>query len=368
MSRWGALCLLGLQGCQQPSDYTVPVAEKSERVVRFCGAPGALPEDVPADFEARTGIRVVVETADSMEDMMAELIAEPMRWDVLHVREYLVPALREWHLLAPLDFGKLPGLKNLDWRFLDQPFDPGNRYSLPSTWGITVLAYRTDKMPKPPVSWTALWDDAYAGHIVMPDDPHTCMALALLGLGYLPDTAEAGEWDAAGESLKKQARLVKGYLKPDQRVEALVKGDCWLTPLDGCDIASLLESTDPVRWVVPAEGGLRWINTLAVLRDAEHQEEAYAFLDYLLEPRPAAQVATFQMSATPNKAAEALVTDDERKRSAMYPDSDVLSRCRLAGWDSPASRRVRNSVWPMLVSNQPAAWAVTAVTTNSTTP
>ncbi|MFH0878654.1 MAG: spermidine/putrescine ABC transporter substrate-binding protein [Lentisphaerota bacterium] len=358
------LCLLGqvaltfallLPGCQKPPDYTLPVAEKKEAVIHMGGLPEALAEDVAADFEKRTGIRVQREAVDSMEVLASGVQTEPSRWDVIVARDHAIASLRKQGLLTALDFGELPCLKNLDWRFLDLAFDPGNRYSVPLDWGVTVLAYRKDKLEKPPSSWQILWDKKLAGHVLMPEDPHLCMSLSLLSLGYAPDSTVLKELEEAGSNLVRQSSHVLAYAPAQTVAEALAQGTCWVAPMDGSDMALLMDESDPVGWTIPAEGALRWMDLLAIPRDAEHLKEAHTFINYLLEPKPASHSAGFLMRATPNKEAEALVDNTLRTNLLVYPDSDLLARCRFTGSDDLDRRRIMNLSWIALQAERPEA-------------
>ena len=44
-------------------------------------------------------------------------------------------------LLLVIDHSKLPNLQNIDPYFLDLPFDPENKYSIPYFWGTVGVVY-----------------------------------------------------------------------------------------------------------------------------------------------------------------------------------------------------------------------------------
>ena len=99
-----------------------------------------LPQEVVAEFERRTGIHANVDTYDSNEAVLAKLQSGVADYDVAVPSDYMLKILIPQGLVRPLDHGRLPHLKNLDPRFLNQQYDPGNGHSVPYLWGTTVAA------------------------------------------------------------------------------------------------------------------------------------------------------------------------------------------------------------------------------------
>lgn len=56
-------------------------------------------------------------------------------FDVVIPSDYAIAKMREENLLLPLDHSKLPNLANIDSKFMNLSFDPGNKYSVPYFWG-----------------------------------------------------------------------------------------------------------------------------------------------------------------------------------------------------------------------------------------
>ncbi|TXK90896.1 extracellular solute-binding protein, partial [Parageobacillus sp. SY1] len=92
-------------------------------------------------FEKQTGIKVIYQTFDSNEAMMAKIAQGGTTFDVAVPSEYAISKMKEDGLLIPLDHSKLPNLKYINPRFLNLSFDPGNKYSVPYFWGTVGIVY-----------------------------------------------------------------------------------------------------------------------------------------------------------------------------------------------------------------------------------
>ncbi|MEO6195378.1 MAG: extracellular solute-binding protein, partial [Thermoanaerobaculia bacterium] len=96
-----------------------------------------LPREVVDEFTRRTGIEVNVDTYDSNEAVLEKLQSGVADYDLVVPSDYMLKVLIPQGLVRPLDRARLPHFKNLDPRFLNQKFDPGNGHSIPYLWGTT---------------------------------------------------------------------------------------------------------------------------------------------------------------------------------------------------------------------------------------
>lgn len=110
-------------------------------------------------FEEETGIKVIYETFDSNEAMMTKIEQGGTTYDIAIPSEYMIDKMRQEDLLVPLDHSKLPNLKNIDERFINLPFDPENKYSVPYFWGTVGIVYNSKMLGgKEITAWADLWD------------------------------------------------------------------------------------------------------------------------------------------------------------------------------------------------------------------
>ena len=90
-----------------------------------------LPEDVQQRFTEQTGIKLVVDEYDDNETLLSKLQSGVADYDVIVPSDYMVGTLIKQKLIQPIDRTKLSNWANLDPQLLDQPFDPGNKHSVP---------------------------------------------------------------------------------------------------------------------------------------------------------------------------------------------------------------------------------------------
>ena len=147
-------------------------------------------ENTIPDFEKEFGVKVVYDNYSSNEELLAKLQAGATGCDLIFPSDYMVGIMREEGLLEKLDLENIPKLKNIDEKFRDLPFDPGNAYSIPYLWGTTGMGFNADKVTEKADSWKILWDEKYKGRISMLDDMRGLVNPALKLLGYSINTTD----------------------------------------------------------------------------------------------------------------------------------------------------------------------------------
>ena len=95
--------------------------------------------DLLKKFEKEKGIRVVLETFDSNEAMLAKIKNGGTSYDIAVPSEYAIQKMKNEKLLLPIDHNKIPNLKNINEDFMDLPFDKKNNYSIPYFWGTVGI-------------------------------------------------------------------------------------------------------------------------------------------------------------------------------------------------------------------------------------
>jgi spermidine/putrescine transport system substrate-binding protein len=125
-------------------------------------------------FQKEFGVRVIEDHFSSNEEMLAKLQAGGGGYDVIVPTDYTVRTLIREDRLAPLNPEHLPNLKNIEARFLNPAYDPGNRFSVPYLWGVTGIGCSRKAVMPPPTSWHDLFGPStlkkYPGRISMLND------------------------------------------------------------------------------------------------------------------------------------------------------------------------------------------------------
>jgi spermidine/putrescine transport system permease protein len=278
-------------------------------------------------FEARHGVRVNVDLYDTNEAMLAKVQTGNVSYDVLCPSNYPIEVLKKQNLLRPLDHSALPNLKNLDPQFLNQAYDPGNRFSVPYFWNTCGIAYSRKRVGKVD-SWAALWDERFRQRVLMVDDPREVFAVALKRLGKSVNATDPETLAAAKHLLIAQKPLVRTYNSSNYE-DVLLSGDVWIAHGWNGQFAKAMEQDPDLEYVVPKEGGTLSVDSLVIPATAPHPDLAHAFLDFTMEPEIAAEICRTMKYSSPNLAALPLLPEAIRWNRAIFPPEDVKARLEL---------------------------------------
>ena len=300
-------------------------------------------ESTIADFEARTGIKVTYDVYDSNEVLQTKLLTGGSGYDVVVPSAAPTNHLIQAGALRKLDRSKLKNLANMDPRILQivTAFDPGNEHALPYLWGTTGIGYNPDLVEKVLGTRTidslaAVFDPAIASKlaqcgITMLDAPNDMFTVAFNYLGLDPNSQRPQDWAAAEAALKKAAPYVR-YYHSSRYVSDLASGEVcvsigWSGALQQArSRGAQAETPVKVVYVIPKEGAMIWFDMMAIPTDAPHPENAYAFLDYLMEPKVIADISNTVGQANGNVAALPYVAETLRNDPSVYPTSEVFER------------------------------------------
>jgi spermidine/putrescine transport system substrate-binding protein len=279
------------------------------------------------DFEELCGVTVTYDIFDSNEDMLARIRQGNPGYDIIFPLSYYVPVMVREELLVPIDLEKIPNLANIQEAFQERDYDPGNEYTVPYLISTLGIGYNTEAFPDGITSWEQVW--AHEGNVAWIDDPRTMLGIALNILGYDANTQDADEIvEARDYLLENGANVVQ--VAADDGQEWLARGDVdvaveWSG--DVFQIAADCECED-FAYVIPEEGTLFELDAVAIPVDAPNPDLAMVFMDYLLHPQVAADIANYTGYATPNAVAleAGLVDPAYAEDPAIYPSTEVMER------------------------------------------
>ena len=279
-------------------------------------------------FEDETGISIKYTTMTSNEEMLVKLASADNIYDVCFPSDYLIEKLVADDLLYAIDKTNIPNLSNIDPRFLDLSFDPGNKYSVPYMWGTVGILYNTTMVTDPVDSWNILWDEKYAGQILMYDSMRDTIGITLKKLGLDINTRNEADILAAQEALIAQKPLVRAYLTDDIKME-LINGSAAMGVVYSGDAVYCISENPDLAYVVPKEGSNVWFDNIIIPKTSKHTAEAEQFINFLCDAKVAAQNSDYIGFSTPNAAALALMDPAYAEDPTYNPPQDVLDRCQI---------------------------------------
>ncbi len=335
---------LALVGAAAPSLLAACAREAEKGVVNFFNWSKYIGSDTLPRFTRRTGIKVNYEEFADEEEMFAKLKSGARGYDLMIGTDYMIPRLKALDLLDPYPPGAIKNLGNVDAKFRNPPYDPGNALTLPYLWGTTGIAYNKEKVRKAPTSWWDLWDERYKGRISILDNVRACVATALLMKGYPQTTKDPKAYQEVRELFLKQKPLVKQYSSATY-IDSLVAGEVHIAMAWSGDVLQAARENPRLDYVIPKEGSFMWVDNLCLVKGSPHREEAVRLADYLLEGPVAAETANTVRYASPNAAARAGLDKALLKDPRVYPPPALAARIRFYDPLDSETTQLWNEAW-----------------------
>jgi len=290
--------------------------------------------EVLQEFKKRTGITVketYFESDTERNDILVE--ADGRGYDLTIVDGVTLQVLANRGWLEPVLDETMPNLKHIDprWR---KGHPMAETYAVPFFWGTTGIAYRKDLVKKPVTSWMDLFqpDESLRGKIGMVSETKEAIGLAMKALGHPLNSPETNHLNEVEKLLIDQAPYVKTYKYVSlDKNSSLVNGDVVMAILYNGDTLMVQEFNENIAYVLPREGGVLWIDYLAIMNSSTKKDEVRKFINFLNEPEIAARLADYLYFATPNNAAKALMPNEYLEHPVIYPSGSALEKSELLG-------------------------------------
>jgi spermidine/putrescine transport system substrate-binding protein len=266
---------------------------------------GYMAPDAIDAFKAATGVDAELVVHATNEEIMGKLVASGGKgYDVVFVSSPFAEVLHNLGLSEPIDHAKVPNLANLYPEANALDHDPGNRFSVPYTWGTTGLCYRTDLVAEAPDSWNDLLSpsDDLKGKVTMLATDRWLLAAGQLAKGYSVNETDAAKLAEVKDALIAAKANLLAY--DDTTFYAkLVSGEASLVHAwDGwCNYA--IAEDENARYVIPTEGSDLWVDTMVVLKASENKDAAFQFINFMLDAKNHAWAAENILYKVPNKPA-----------------------------------------------------------------
>lgn len=248
-------------------------------------------------FEADTGCKVTVKTANTSDEMVA--LMNEGGFDLVTASGDASLRLIAGGRVQPINIDLIPSWSTVDDRLKNAPWHTvdGVHYGVPYMWGPNVLMYNTDVFKEAPTSWNVVFEEmtlpdgqsnkgrvqAYDGPIHIADAAQYLMFhKPELGITS-PYELNEDQYKAALDLLRTQRTLVSRYWHDafiqmdDFKNEGVVASGSW--PFQ----VNLLQSEKlPIASVIPQEGATGWADTTMMHVDSKHPNCAYKWMEHSL--------------------------------------------------------------------------------------
>lgn len=348
----GGFALLLASGCSKnASRPPTPMPLPSGQTLRIGAFPDYLAHNAVTGFEARTGNKLVVETYKTNEELL-ERLARGVRYDVIMPSSYAVEKLIHQGQRSLMQRDRVENLTHVPQNFRNPPYDPGLEHCVPYAWSLLGLGLvtRRDDAKRDPEHWQALFEskpaqgDPALPKLVMLDDMRATIGVTLRSLGKSASSQDKQDLLDAQHRLLEQLPRVQDYVEDSSL--PLRRGDVPLVLAWSTELYDLMRKRQDVRFVIPTEGTLLYVDYACVPQTSEQKELAFAFLNHLLDPFVAAETTNGTMLATANQPARKLLDTEARWMWGSF--ETVLSRSHSSYEvlrDVGAAQPIYDEVW-----------------------
>ncbi len=303
------------------------------------------------DFETQNNCKVTIDQYEDNESMVAKLQGGgDALYDVVVPGQYIIPVMVKLNLLAPLRKGNIPNFANVDDRFLNPKFDPGNQYSVPYQWGTVGIYARKQPGKEVPRSWALLFDGSkQAGSFLLMDSIREMMGSALKYKGYSLNTNDPAQLQEIRDLMadaKKRSQGFEGGVGGKNKV--LGRNVDFAVVYNGDAVRGIADDPE-TEYFVPDEGGVIWVDNLAVPAKAPHRDTAEKFINFILDAKVGAQLSNFNQYATPNKASRQFINAADLDNPAIYPPQSIMNKLEFV-IDMGDANKLYDEVWTQVRS------------------
>lgn len=299
---------------------------------------GLFPQEVLTDFEDETGIRIISSNFDSNETMFEKVQQSNGKdYDLVIGDDYIIEQIVNNGLAKELDKEKLKNYDNINPLYQSQFYDPENKYTIPHGAGIPLIVYDPEQVDFEIQGYEDLWNPALEDKIATIASYRAVEGMVLLTMGKSMNEEDPAVIKEAGEKLKELAPNIR-MIQDTNTQNALLNGEASVGILYTSQVIAALAENPDLKVVYPKEGLGFGIMNFFIPKNAPDTEEAYAFLDYILEPEVAAKCFDFVGYYCTNKAADELVNPD-----LVVPDS--VTKGEIIQNVSAEAEEVYNQNW-----------------------
>lgn len=297
-------------------------------------------------FEEETGIKVIYDEFETNEIMYPKVANQSAAYDCICPSDYMIAKMIENNLLDEIDYSKVPNYSNIDPAVLkiSEQFDPGNKYSVPYTFGTVGILYNKTMVDEPVDSWNILWDEKYAGNILMMDSVRDSFLVAEKMLGYSCNTTDKYELAQCRDLLINQKPLVQAYVV-DQARDKMIGEEAALALIYSGEYLYTKAENDNLEYVVPKEGTNVWIDSWVIPKNAPNKENAHKFIDFMCRPDIAKMTFDYITYASPNLGARDLIDEEITSDKALFPDFNELNNLEAYVYIGEDGDELYNDMW-----------------------
>lgn len=347
----------------------ISMAQEKQRELKIYNWVSYIDKELIAEFTEQTGIRVISDAFDSNQTLLAKTLTGNSGYDIVVPSDFAVTYLMEADQLLKLDLNKIPNYKNLWPRALEMlnTFEGINDYAIPYFWGTTGIGFDAKKIaeiaPDAPMDSLAIMlDPQYAKQIAecgiyMLDSPAETVPILNMYLGQDPESTS--KEDLA--NVEKMMAEIRPYIKKfhsSEYISAVANGDICLALGWSGDFFisknSAIEAgrDNDIQYAIPKEGSIVWFDEMVILKNAQNVDEAYEFINFMLDAQNSARASNKIMFPTANEASFEFLNSELRDNPILFPSEESLENTHIKRPYSMPAQKAITRMWLKIKSGR----------------
>ena len=309
-----ALMLLTLASCGQ-SGGGEAAADGSKEINIFMWS-DYISDETIANFESEYGVKVNLSYMNDNADSITKLTAGAgSEYDLIMTCDAYMESLIQGGYLEELDLSQIPNSENINKAYWSEE---NQGYCVPYLMNYIYVVYDTERCPIEITSYNDLISPEMKGQIGSVDGARNLFPIALIALGYDPNSTDENEIAEAYEWLTKYHENVVAYGSTETNI---VNGtiSCMLT-YDGNTAEAMAQMGEDNTLVVApgfTDAVQLGFDLYVIPKGAAHIDLAYKFLDYICDPEVMANNLVENPYSCPNDAAVAAASEEYRNGPAF---------------------------------------------------
>ena len=271
-----------------------PTAVLAQGELNLYNWSGYTSEEMLEAFTEETGIKVILDTFDSNETLLAKLKSGNTGYDIVVPTHNFVPIFLEEDLLEPINAAELENYDNILEQWKNPPWDDGNVYSVPWQWGSTSFLVDTAVYDGDINTYEVLFNppEELQGKINIFNSWDEVVPMALFYLGYESCETDPDAFREVLALLEAQKEHVKTYTS-EGILEATIAGEYAMSTYWNGASMRVRKERDTAQYAYPVEGLSGWMDNLTIAKGAPNKENALTFINWFLQAEPAAMQSNF---------------------------------------------------------------------------
>ena len=233
-------------------------------------------------------------------------------------------------MLEEINLDNIPNFANIDPAFTDMSYDPGNKYSVPYTWGTVVLVYNTWLVSEDTdvETWDLLWNEKYKNNILMFNNPRDAYGIALKKIGLELNPKNQEQIDKATIALKEQKPVVQAYVM-DEIFYKMGAGETAIAPYYAGDAITMMDENPDLAAAFPREGTNIFFDSMCIPKGAKQKEAAEMYINFMCEPEVGAANCEYIGYSSPNMLSLELMDEEITSNPIAYPPAEVIEKATV---------------------------------------